>query len=52
VPQVQGIHSGFTGDEPMRGLHALCVNFTRPPRAIAAKTAQNPLAWFLLNNLD
>jgi hypothetical protein len=36
----------------MRGLHALCVSFTRPPRAIAAKPAQNLLAWFLLDNLD
>jgi hypothetical protein len=35
----------------MRGLHALCVRLTHGVRANAAKTAEIPLAWFMLKNL-
>jgi hypothetical protein len=36
----------------MRGLHAFCVNPTPACLRFLQNAAQNPLAWFLLINLD
>jgi hypothetical protein len=36
----------------MRGLHAFCVSLTQVYRQFLPNTAQNPLAWFLLEILD
>jgi hypothetical protein len=40
------------GLDGMRGPHAFCVNFTPAGPRFVSNIAQNPLAWFLLSNLD